>query len=502
MRSRSFGLPLLAVLVAALRAQPAPRPPAPSRPNFVFVITDDQRWDALGVVQREMGARARFPWFQTPHLDRLAREGARFRNAFVTTSLCSPSRAAFLTGRYGHHNGIVNNTTAFPEGQQTHATLLRAAGYTTGYVGKWHMGNQQKGRRLGFDYSASFVGQGVYQDCVFEVDGAPTKTTGWVDDASTDFALAFLRKNKDKPFSLVLGFKSSHGPWQPPARLADRFEADTSRLVPNLDHPAPYKGWTPPAVQGAARPSRPPQGRRPQQPRGDPSRMQSDPAAMQRNYFRTLAGVDENVGRLLGALDELGLANNTVVVFSSDNGYYLGEHGLGDKRSAYDEALRVPLLVRYPQTVRPGLLVDAPALNIDLAPTLLDLAGVPVPSEMQGRSWRPLLAGKTPADWRTAFFYEYFWERPFRTPTTLAVRTGEAKLIRYPGHDDWTELFDLKADPYETKNLLRDPAHDALRKQMEAEFERQSKAVGYRVPPYAHEAAGAGGEKKELRQNP
>ena len=470
----------LILFAPAAHAQPKP----PVRPNFVFVITDDQRWDALGVVQRERGAQARFPWFQTPNLDRLAREGARFRNAFVTLSLCSPSRAAFLTGRYNHANGIVNNHTPFPESSVTHATLLRQTGYTTGYVGKWHMGGQ-RGKRPGFDFSASFIGQGRYMDCPFEVDGTPTDTKGWVDDVSTDYALDFVRKNRDRPFSLVVGFKSSHGPWNPPARLADRFVNDTSRPAPNAGSPAAYKGWTPP---GAAA--------RPNQGQAQPGQRRN-PAQMQRNYFRTLAAVDENVGRLLDELDRLNLAANTVVVFSSDNGFYLGEHGLGDKRSAYDESLRVPLLVRYPKLVKPGTLVDALALNIDLAPTYLDLAGVPVPKEMQGRSWRPLLEGKTaPLDWRSAFFYEYFFERPFPIPTILAVRTERAKLIRYPGHDDWTELFDLRADPFEMKNLLHDPAHVTLRQRMETEFERQKEAIGFRVPPTADEATEKAEEQK------
>ncbi len=473
------------VVSSAARARQAARPSP--RPNFVFVITDDQRWDALGVVQRERGAQARFPWFQTPNLDRLAREGARFRNAFVTLSLCSPSRAAFLTGRYNHDNGIVNNHTPFPPSSVTHATLLRGAGYTTGYVGKWHMGNQ-RGKRPGFDYSASFIGQGRYVDCPFEVDGTPTDTKGWVDDVSTDYALGFLRKNSTRPFSLIVGYKSSHGPWNPPPRLADRFASETSRPAPNANSPAVYKGWTPPNRPNPAAAGQPPQAR-PEQRR--------NPAQTHRNYFRTLAAVDENVGKLLAALDELGLAENTVVVFTSDNGFYLGEHGLGDKRSAYDESLRIPLLVRYPKLVRPGTLVDALALNIDLAPTFLDLAGVSVPKEMQGRSWRPLLEGKTaPPDWRSAFFYEYFFERPFPIPTILAVRTERAKLIRYPGHDDWTELFDLRADPFEMKNLLHDPAHVTLRQRMETEFERQKEAIGFRGPPTADEATEKAKEQK------
>lgn len=442
------------------------------RPNFVFIYTDDQRWDAMGVVQREQGERARFPWFKTPNLDRLATEGVRFRNAFVVNSLCSPSRACFLTGRYNHFNGIANNHTPFPVDSVTHASLLRKAGYTTGYVGKFHMGGQS-GQRPGFDYSASFVGQGRFNDCPFEINGVATPTKGWVDDVSTDYAIEFLKKNQSKPFLLVVGFKSSHGPWEPPDRLKDALSDVVSKPAVNADAAPPY-------IQ------KPPQGR------ANANRAGGNPPAaqvnMHRNYFRTLTGVDENVGRILNALDELKLAENTVVVFTSDNGFYLGDHGLGDKRSAYEESMRIPFLVRYPKLGVKGKLVDEMALNVDLAPTLLDFAGVPIPKEMQGRSWKPLLTGEA-KNWRKAFFYEYFFENNFGPPTILAVRTETAKLVKYPGHDDWTELFDLKADPYERKNLANDPAFKSLREQMEREFERQAKAVEYRLPPYADELA-------------
>jgi arylsulfatase A-like enzyme len=431
----------------------------PKRPNFLFIYSDDQRWDALGVVQREEGDRARFPWLKTPNMDRLAAEGVRFRNAFVVNSLCAPSRACFLTSRYSHLNGVANNHTPFPADNVTYATLLRAAGYTTGYIGKWHM-DGQRGQRPGFDYSASFVGQGRYLDCPFEVNGRPTATKGWVDDVSTDFALEFLKKNQKGPFCLAVGYKSPHGPRQPPDRLKERFEGAAIK---------------PPVNRGARPPFRP----------ASPARRQQAPRpGANLDYFRCIAGVDENLGRLLAGLDKLGLADNTVVIYTSDNGYYLGEHGLGDKRSAYDESLRIPFLVRYPRLGVKGKVVDQMVLNIDLAPTLLDFAGVAVPNPMQGRSWRPLLEGRA-VNWRRAFFYEYFFERNFATPTVLAVRTDTAKLIRYPGHDDWTEVFDLKADPHEMKNLARDPAHKELRQRLEAEFERQQKAVGFRVPPYA-----------------
>jgi arylsulfatase A-like enzyme len=447
-------LPLLLAFFAPVLAAAAER-----KPNFLFVYTDDQRWDAMGVVQREQGERARFPWLQTPHMDRLAAEGVRFRNAFVTLSLCSPSRAVFLTGRYNHLNGIANNRTPFPETAVTHASLMRAAGYTTAYIGKWHMG-PQSGKRPGFDYSASFVGQGRYFDCPIEVNGEAKPSQGWVDDVSTDYAIAFMRQQRAKPFSIVVGFKATHGPFEPPERAQARFADAQMRPVPNLGRRAIYRAEADaPAAKNTTKPNF--------------------------GYFRCISAADDNLGRLLAALDELGLAQDTVVVFSSDNGYYLGEHGLGDKRSLYEEALRIPLLARYPRQFAPGRTIDEMVLNLDLAPTWLDLAGLAIPGEMQGRSWRPLAAGQRVA-WRQAFLAEYFLENAFpTTPTVVAVRTAQAKLIRYPGHEEWTELFDLAADPYETKNLARDPAQAALLARMSAEFEREAKAVQYHVPDYA-----------------
>jgi arylsulfatase A-like enzyme len=471
-RSPKLVIALLLYVVAGLNDAVAAE-----RPNFLFLYTDDQRWDALGVVQREQGEQARFPWLKSTNLDRLAAEGYRFRNAFVVTSLCAPSRAAFLTGRYGHLNGVVNNHTPFPESSVTHASLLRAAGYRTGYVGKWHMGSQS-GQRPGFDFSASFVGQGVFFDCPIEVNGVKTSSVGWVDDVSTKYAKQFITENKDRPFSLVVGFKTCHGPFTPPERTAMAYAGEEARGVPNLDVKAVYR-----QVEGEA-----PQPKANGNKRASAAKVSAKPGT-NLGMFRGLRAIDENVGKLLALLDELGLADNTVVVYSSDNGYYLGEHGLGDKRSAYDESLRIPLLVRYPKFRRRGVTVDQMALNIDLAPTLLDLAGADIPAEMQGRSWKPLLAGEPATDWRRAYFYSYFREGRSPTPTVTAVRTEAAKLIRYPGRDEWTEMFDLKNDPYETKNLFADPSYAELRRTLEAEYDQQARAVDYHVPNFADEKA-------------
>jgi arylsulfatase A-like enzyme len=456
------------------------RSSAADRPNFLFIYTDDQRWDALGVVQREQGEKARFPWFQTPNLDRLASEGVRFRNAFVVNSLCAPSRSVYLTGRYSHLNGVANNHTPFPSENVpvTWSSLLKKAGYTTGYIGKFHHG-QQTGQRPGFDYSASFIGQGRYTDCPFEINGTTTQTSGWVDDVSTDFAVDFLGKNKDKPFALVVGYKAAHGPFQPPPRLADKYEGKEARPTPNMNVPAIYAGkFSGGQTKADAKPKK--------KKADDGAKPKAGGSNMLRGYFGCLAAVDENVGRLLAKLDELKLADDTVVIFTSDNGFYLGEHGLGDKRSAYEESMRIPLLVRYPKLGERnrGKLEDRLVLNLDLTPTILELAGEKIPDSLQGRSWGRLFRDDV-ANGRDAFFYEYFYERPYAIPTVLAVRTRTAKLIKYPGHDEWTELFDLSADPYETKNLVNDPASKDLLAKMQVWFDREAKAVDFRIPDFA-----------------
>ena len=459
---RSFILSLLTAVVLMGTASFLHGAPAPAgRPNLLFVYTDDQSWEALSVVQRERGEKGRFPWLRTPHLDRLAGEGVRFRNAFVVNSLCSPSRAVTLTGRYNHHNGIASNFRPFPADNVTQATLLRAAGYTTAYIGKWHMGNQRE--RPGFDYHATYASHGRYEDCPFIVDGRNVPTTGWVDDVATDYAIGFIHQQKAtaKPWSLMLGFKTPHEPWQPPARAKDLYTGEMARSVPNFHTPPPYFGTKP-----SGKPVPP-------------------TVRVNLDYFRCLTAVDDCMGRLLSALDEAGLTSNTLVMFTSDNGFYLGAHATGDKRSAYEESLRVPLLVRYPALGpgAPGRLVDDMVLNLDHAPTMLNFAGVPVPKEMQGRSLRPLLSGE-PVAWRQSWFYEYFTEDQKGTniPDITAVRTTGAKLIKYVGFSQWNELFDLTADPYETKNLFHDPAAAALRDKLLVEHDRLARETGYHVP--------------------
>jgi arylsulfatase A-like enzyme len=427
------------------------------KPNFIFVIADDHRWDAMGVVQREQGDRARYPWFETPSMDRLAAEGVRFRNAFITHSICSPGRAGFLTGQYTHVNGIMDNDTPFPATAVTHATLLRDAGYRTAYFGKWHMGNQ-KGQRPGFDHSASFIGQGKYQDCPFEINGEMTPTQGWVDDVTTDLALEWLKNNHDKAFSVVVGFKSPHnrrGGENLPERLRTLYEGKTTRKTPNCDIAAVYHA---PLTEADKEKERGLSGN-----------------SVHLDYLRHIKGIDENLGRLLDVLDELKLADDTVVVYSSDNGYFLGERGLGDKRALYEEGLRLPFLVRYPKLFSKGAVVDDMVLNIDLAPTYLDLAGLPAHPGLHGVSFKDVAKGHTPTDWRTSFL-AYYRKELGDTPTCHGVRTKDAKLIVYPRHPEWTEVYDLTTDPYE---LTRLPADGPLATRLRAELNARMTEVNF-----------------------
>jgi N-acetylglucosamine-6-sulfatase len=431
------------------------------KPNFIFIIADDQRWDSMSAVQREQGENARYPWFETPNLDRLAASGVRMRNAFITHSICSPGRAGFLTGQYTHINGVMDNNTPFPEEATTHATLLRDAGYRTAYFGKWHMGNQ-KGQRPGFQHSASFINQGIYQDCPFEINGEMIPTKGWVDDVTTDLVIDWLKQSdKQQPFSIVVGLKSPHnkrGGENLPERLRNLYADKTTKRTPNCEIAAVYHS---PITESDA---------------GKERGLSANSVHL--DYLRHIKGNDENLGRLLDTLDQLNLTEDTVVVYSSDNGFFLGERGLGDKRALYEEGLRLPFIVRYPKLFPKGKVLDEIVLNIDLAPTFLDLAGLPANSAMNGVSFKKLAMGSKPADWRTSFL-AYYRKELGDTPTCCAVRTETSKLIYYHGKPDFTEAYDLANDPYELHNLVNNNAFIAP---LRAELNRLANKVDYPLP--------------------
>ncbi len=468
MNRRTFFGAASAPLVFSSRAAPAPR-----RPNFVFVYTDDQRYDAIGA----LGAQ---PWLRTPNMDRLLREGAHFRNAFVTTSLCSPSRSSFLTGCYAHTTGVLDNRrdSAIRPGIPRVLPLLGEAGYATAYIGKIHIPNFEDALR-GVDHVATFPGQGSYFNNAFVVNGKPTPTQGYITDHINRFALEFLRnRDQSKPFAMFVGHKAVHGPFQPDPRHKPPFENEWMPLPRTWDDR--YEGR--PSYLKARRKSW----------HGLEGLLEKyHYSQWQRDIAACLVAVDEGVGQILKELRGSGQLEDTVFIYSSDNGYFQGQHGLNDKRAMYEDSIRVPHIVHYPRRIQPGTVFGQMVLNIDLAPTLLDLAGADIPRAMEGRSWKPVLEGKDPAG-REAWLYEYNWEKayPF-DPTQYGVRTSRYKFIRYPdtGNSDpdypmkgelpYEELYDLKNDPLEMRNLARDPAAAPVLREMRARLKKLLEETGY-----------------------
>lgn len=429
---------------------------AAERPNIVFVIVDDIRWDAFGCMGH--------PWVKTPNVDRLAREGAVFKNFFDTIPLCSPARASFLTGRYCHANGILDNTNRNAQSHKlvTWPRLLHDAGYETGFFGKWHMGNDDS-PRPGFDRWVSFKGQGVYKDPPLNIDGKSQKVDGYITDLLTRYAVDFIRKPHDKPFVVYLPHKSVHGPFTPAERHKDLYKSEP--FTPSASAHDDLSG-KPAVAKVRARPN------------ANPAANRTPGEGVMRSQLRCLASIDEGVGEILKALEDTKQLDNTLVMFTSDNGYFWGEHGgLGDKRWAYDESIRLPLMVRYPKLIRAGTTIDALTLNIDVAPTMLELAGAPVPKDIHGRSMLPLFKVDT-AGRRTAILTEYFRDGNFPHPPWRCVRTDRWKLIRYVDHPEWDELYDLRADPHEMKNLIGEPSAAGTVKDLRAELDRQWQATG------------------------
>lgn len=421
----------LGVLGANACAAAAQQP----RPNIVFILIDDLRWDALGYTGH--------PFARTPHIDRIAREGVNFRNAFVTTPLCSPSRASFLTGQYVHTHGVRDNSdhSALSHELLTFPRLLRETGYETAYVGKWHMGTDDT-PRPGFDRWVSFRGQGRYDDPPLNVDGKPVPAQGYMTDLLSEHAVEFIRRPRTKPFALYLAHKAVHGPFTPAERHKDLFADRPVPRSPNTKDTLESKPVLRREIEGV--------------PRLGPGTGSGD--ELIRNQLRCMSSVDEGVGRIFEALEQTRQLDNTLIVFTSDNGYLWGEHGLGDKRFAYEESIRIPLAMRWPRLIKPDWVVEQFALNIDLAPTLLEVAGAPVPKPMQGRSLVPVLRGK-PAGWRRSFLTEYFAEPRYpRVPTWQAVRSERWKYVEYTALRGMDELYELKSDPYEMNNLIGEPA--------------------------------------------
>ncbi len=488
-------------LLACLLSTAAIASAAASRPNILFIFSDDHGTQAISAYGEKRHL------INTPNIDRIAREGIRFDRCLVTNSLCGPSRATVLTGKYSHLNGFYNNTNSrFDGSQTTFPKLLRAAGYQTALVGKWHLVSDP----TGFDFWEILPGQGQYFNPPMIRNGEKVTFKGYVTDIITDESIAWLKKrDKTKPFLMMVQNKAPHGEWSPAMRdlnwdkgrvypepetlfdiydngrglawrdqdlnLAKTFNERLAKLVPppSLDPEQralwdAYFGPRNAAFRKAA-----PTGR-------DLVRWRYQ--TYMHDYLGTVKGIDDNVGRLLAALEAEGLADNTIVIYASDQGFFMGEHGWYDKRWVLEESLRTPFVLRWPGKVRPGSTNGDIVSVLDFAQTLLDAAGVQAPADMQGRSLMPLLRGEHPKDWRTSFYYHFYeFPTPNRVRPHEAVVTQRYKLAHYYGDvDDW-ELYDLKRNPLETINFISDPSYAKVIKDLKAELTRLRSQ--YHVPP-------------------
>lgn len=462
--------------------------------NVVFVLSDDHRYDFMGFM-------AEAPAFlETPAMDLMAREGAHLENAFVSTSLCSPSRASILTGRYMHHHRVVDNQRPVPAGTEFFPQYLQRGGYTTAFIGKWHMGHEQDDPRPGFDHWVSFRGQGTYFDPELNVNGKRRQYQGYTTDVLTDHALHWLQEERQpgKPFFLYLSYKAVHYPFQPAPRHDDRYSheaidypetmANTERNYRTQPHWVRERRYSIHGIDHM-----------------ETGAFDSDPVPdfnqLYRNYAEAVHGLDENLGRLLGYLNETGLSKETLVIYMGDNGFELGEHGFYDKRDAFEESIRVPMLAYAPGMIRPGTKITEMVQNIDVAATVLDACNVPIPASaaMDGRSFLPLLKNES-IPWRDHVLYEYHWEWNFpATPTTFAIRTDRYKYVFYHGVWDDNAFYDLETDPLERHNLIHVPGYRDRIRSMKDQMFGELEASGALALP-VRRPAGERLDQRKLRR--
>lgn len=457
--------------------------------NIIYILSDDHRYDFMGFT-------GKVPGLETPNLDRLAREGAHFQNAFVTTALCSPSRASILTGQYAHTHTVVDNEAPAPTSLLFFPQYLQKAGYQTAFFGKWHMGGDNPDPRPGFNHWESFRGQGVYYNPTLNINGKTVayKDSTYITDLLTDHAIDWLKgQKKDKPFFLYLSHKAVHSQFQPAKRDKGRYKNIQIR------YPASMFMTAGPNAEQFTKGKRTDGSQYKFNLQDVPNWVKAqrhsfhgvdymyhgrtDFDQFYQDYLETLLGIDHSIGQILAYLKEAGLDQETLVVYMSDNGFSFGEHGLIDKRHAYEESIRVPLLARCPALIKPGSKIKQMVLNIDIAPSFLEMAGIKKPAQMQGNSFLPLMKGEQPA-WRDKIFYEYYWESAFPvTPTMFSIRTDRYKFIRSHGVWDLNELYDLEQDPYEVNNLIRSPQHQETVQQLNKQlWDWMAQTKGLQIP--------------------
>lgn len=451
--------------------------------NIIFILVDDQRYDAMGFMGH--------PFLETPNIDSLAKNGVHLKNAFVTTSLCSPSRASILTGVYAHRHHVVDNQHPIPKGTIFISQYLQKAGYDTAFIGKWHMGGGESSDdpKPGFDRWVSFQGQGSYWPVKagLNVDGKHVPQKGYITDELTDYAMDWLKsRSPDKPFFLYLSHKAVHDNFVPADRHKGRYK----------DKPLPRFFWETPE-QYAEKPMWVKNQRNSWHGVEFPYHSTLSISEYYRRYCETLLAVDESLGRILDFLRERKMLDSTLIMFMGDNGFQFGEHGLIDKRNAYEESMRVPLLMQCPELFKAGTVVQKMVANLDIGPTMLEAAGLQPPSTLDGKSFIPLAEGKD-IPWRDKLLYEYYWERNFpQTPAMHALRTDQFKYIHYYGIWDTDELYDIQKDPHETENLIHNPAYKGTVKTMNHDMFAELEATDGMYIPLATDR----GEPNNLRRS-
>lgn len=473
----AFALCVFVALGFSFKPSETTNPDRPRKPNVVIILTDDQRWDALGVSGN--------PYLKTPNIDKLAAEGVFFKNYFCTTSLCSPSRASILSGVYAHTHGVVNNFTDFPTNRSNMPGVLQSFGYETAYIGKWHMGEENDEPRPGFDYFVTHKGQGKYWDTEFNINGQGSKEIkGYYTNVVTKLAKDWLTNKHTKPFFLMLGHKAPHSFYTPEPKYAKAFEnvrIPYPKSAYELSDKPKWIGQRLTTWHGIYGPLFEWRKNFPD----TTAAAVKDFEAMVHAYWATILSVDDSVGEIYRTLRDMGELENTIFVFTSDNGLLNGEHGMVDKRTMHEPSIRIPLIVRFPglTPVTKPTVVNKQVLTLDIAPTILDLCGAPALPDIHGRSFKNLVKGDT-THWRNAWYYEYNYEKQFPyTPNVRGIRTDEWKYIHYPSGDGkpdthMAELYHLSTDPGENVNLISDRRYTRQLAQLKKDLAKLLRETG------------------------